>query len=377
MEVSSVPKSTRIWAEIDPLALQHNLSVIRTQIGPDAQIIAVVKADAYGHGTHCVVPCIKDQVDILAVANIAEAEMVQSLGTGLPVFILSPCLPEERAAAIALGSIVTVSSIREAAAFASLAAPGCPISCVLKIDSGMGRIGVPLIHAEETLRGILEIDGLVLHSIATHLPSADEDEAFTSDQLTRFSEWLDSVRKWLPDVRVQVLNSAGASKCASHAYDFVRIGLALYGISPFADQQSSFRPALAWKSRVVQVRAVAAGHGISYGRSHITKSATRVAIVAAGYADGYPRQASGQGAEVIIGGTRCPLLGRVTMDQIMVDVTAVGEVVPGDEVVLVGSQGQSIILASELATWSNTIAWDIFTGIGTRTVRVIHPRSAH
>jgi len=370
MEVSLVPKSTRIWAEIDPLALQHNLSVIRGQIGPDPQIIAVVKADAYGHGTPCVVPFIKDFVGILAVANIGEAEAVQGLSTGLPVFILSPCLPEERAAAVALGAIVTVSSVEEATAFAELAAPGSPVPCVLKIDTGMGRIGVPLGQAEETLRKILALDGLVLHSVATHLPSADEDDAFTADQLTRFEEWLQSVRKWLPDVRVQVLNSAGAAKCATHAYDFVRIGLALYGISPFKDQQSFFRPALAWKSRVLQVRDVPAGHGISYGRSHITSSLTRVATVAAGYADGYPRQASGSGAAVIVAGKRCPLLGRVTMDQVMVDVTGIERVGPGDEVVLMGSQGSDQILASELAAWANTIAWDVLTGIGTRTVRV-------
>lgn len=372
MEVSPVPKSTRIWAEIDPRALRHNVSVIRTPIGDDTALIAVVKADAYGHGISCVVPVIRDHVDILAVANILEAEAVLALQPGLPIFILSPCLPDERASAVALGAIVTVSSLDEAAAYAVLASPGQPVSCVLKVDSGMGRIGVPLDQANDTLRGVMQWDGLLLHSIATHLPSADEDESFTSDQLARFGDWIASVRTWIPDVRVQVLNSAGAAKFPSQAHDLVRIGLALYGISPFADQQPNFRPALTWKSRVVQVRDVAPGHGISYGRSFITTAWTRVATVAAGYADGYPRQVTGRGASVLIGGQRCPLLGRVTMDQIMVDVTAVNTVVPGDEVVLLGSQGDAEILATELAAWANTIAWDIFTGIGTRTVRVNH-----
>ncbi len=370
MEVSPVPPSTRIWAEIESQALQHNLTVIRRQIGPRPRIIAVVKANAYGHGIDHVVSSIRDHVDVFAVANVKEAEGVIAQGTALPVMILSPCLPDERPAAAAVGAIVTISSIAEAKAYAALASQDRQVSYMLKVDTGMGRVGVPLADAARVLREVTTLVGLSLHSVATHLPSADEDEDFTTGQLERFHQWIIEVREWLPGVRLQVLNSAGVLGFSDFGYDFVRTGLAMYGISPLPSQQHLFRPALTWKSRIIQVRDVPAGHGISYGRSFVTPSKMRIAAIAAGYADGFPRHVSGNQAMVLIGGKRCAILGRVTMDQILVDVTTLPEVAPGAEVVLLGKQGEASILASETAAWAGTIPWDIFTGIRGRTIRV-------
>lgn len=369
MEVSLVPPSTRIWAEIDTAALQHNMAVIRRQIGSRPRILAVVKANAYGHGIEHVVPAIQSDIDLWGVANVSEAVAIKELESELPVLVLSPCLPAERSTAVACGAIVTISNVEEAEGFSRFARLDRPVSYVLKIDSGMGRIGVPLDQAESVLKKILTLPGLSLHSLATHLPSADEDADFTKKQLEVFHHTITGIRRWLPDVCVQVLNSAGAMGYSSSAYDFIRAGLSIYGVSPLPDQQQDFCQALTWKARVIQVRDVAAGQGISYGRTFITPAPMRIATVSAGYADGFLRQMSGRGAAVLIGGQRCTLLGRVTMDQIMVDVSNVKSVTPGDEVVLLGKQGTDCILASEVAAWAGTIAWDVFTGIGGRTIR--------
>lgn len=367
MDVTPEPASTRLWAEVNRAALRANASRVRDEVGESCKIIAVVKANAYGHGLDCVVPALCDYVDVLAVANLDEAREVQSLAPEKDVLILSPCLPVEREAAAASGVIVTISSADEARAFAACADPERPVLCVLKIDSGMGRIGVPLAFASDALHAVVAMPGIELHSVATHLPSADEDAEFTRCQLAEFGQWVEANRAHVSDFRVQILNSAGIGGFAESAYDFVRAGLALYGIAPLAEQQKYYRQALTWKTRVVLVRELPEGHGISYGRTFITPCAMRVATLAVGYADGYPRQVSGRGAFVLIRGIRCPLLGRVTMDQIVVDVSALGDVELGEEAVLLGSQGSGEILASEVATWAGTIAWHIFTGIGGRT----------
>ncbi len=367
MDVLPEPASTRLWAEVSRTALRANASRIRDEIGETCKIIAVVKANAYGHGLECVVPALCDHVDVLAVANLDEAREVQAIAPGKDILILSPCLPVEREAAAASGVIVTISSSDEARAFAAYANPERPVSCVLKIDSGMGRIGVPLAFASEVLRAVVAMPGIELHSVATHLPSADEDAEFTRRQLAEFDQWIDANRVHVPDLRVQVLNSAGIGGFAESAYDFVRAGLALYGIAPLAAQQKNYRQALTWRTRVVLVRDLPEGQGISYGRTFITPRAMRVATLAVGYADGYPRHVSGRGAFVLIRGVRCPLLGRVTMDQIVVDVSALDDVELGEKVVLLGRQGSEEILASEVATWAGTIAWHVFTGIGGRT----------
>jgi alanine racemase len=169
-----------------------------------------------------------------------------------------------------------------------------------------------------------------------------------------------------PDARVHALNSAGVLGFAGHAYDLARVGLMLYGSAPLPEHQASLQPVMTWKSRVGLVRDVPAGRTVSYGRTFVTPRAMRLATVAVGYADGYPRHASNAGACVLIGGRRCPVVGRITMDQIVV---ASDDAEIDSEVVLLGRQGGETILAAELADWAGTIAWDIFTGIGGRTVR--------
>ncbi|MFM8364939.1 MAG: alanine racemase [Verrucomicrobiota bacterium] len=363
--MSRIPNQVRTWVEVDLEAVRHNARVVREQAGSGCAILAVVKAGAYGHGAKPVVRALADQVEIFGVANLKEAREVSAAGTGRDIMILSPCLPAERRGAVAGNFIVTVSSFEEAVGFAA-----CGSAKVnFKIDTGMGRIGCAPDMAVETLREILRLPGIEIHSVSTHLPCADEDAAFTESQLKGFGGLLTKLREVLPGVRAHSHNSAGILTQSRVAGEIVRPGLMLYGCSPLPELQKKLRPALAWRSRVSLVRDVAAGSGISYGRSFIAPEPMRVAVLAVGYADGYPRQVSGRGAEVLIRGKACPLLGRVTMDQILVAVSALPGVEPGDIATLLGRDGEGEISASQLAEQAGTIPWDIFTGIGQRVRR--------
>ncbi|MEI6072137.1 MAG: alanine racemase [Verrucomicrobiae bacterium] len=356
--------SLRSWAEVDPGALRHNLALVRRMVGPRPEILAVVKADAYGHGVGPVVRALAHDAAIFGVANLTEARAVLEAGTGRDIMILSPCLPSERAGAVEGGFIVTVSSAEEARSFA-----GCGDARVnFKVDTGMGRVGASRDQAEHELR---QMAGEVrIHSISTHLPSVDEDEEFTRRQLESFSVLTEALREAAPEAKIHSLNSAGIARFPEHAADIVRAGLILYGSSPLPDIARQCQPALTWKTRVSLVRDLPAGAGVSYGRTFITDRPTRTAVLAAGYADGFPRQVSGRGACVLIRGARCPVLGRVTMDQIVVDVTAAGEIEPGEEAVIIGKQGVESISAEELAAQAGTISWHILTGITGRVARI-------
>jgi len=357
----TIPPDFRSWAEIDLSAIRHNLNVVREKIGPQPGVLAVVKADAYGHGMREVAAAIADQVELFGVTNVEEARGLADHGRD--IMLLSPSLPAERREVIERRCIATVSSASEAAEFA-----GGRIN--FKIDTGMGRIGCWQDQAVEELRAILRHKNVELHSISTHLPSADEDEADTLAQLERFAELATVFRQLAPSAKIHVLNSAGILRFSDHAYDLVRPGLMLYGSAYPSEFQTSLKPALTWKARVVMVRDVGAGRSVSYGRTFTTTKPSRLASLAVGYADGFPRQTSGRGAEVLIGGRRCPVLGRVTMDQIVVDVTGVPEPETGDEAVLIGSQDREEILARELAEKAGTISWDIFTGIKGRVRKI-------
>lgn len=367
---SMISSSVRVWTEIDPAAVRRNAEFAIRHTG--AGLMAVLKANAYGHGVDLVAPALRDIAELFAVANVEEAAALQTLTPGRDILLLSPCLPDERGLAVAMGCIATVSSAGEARAFPSAGARR-NASVQLKVDTGMGRIGAWHAGALDEIREIQRTPGIRLHSIATHLPAADEDEAFTRRQLEEFVEFASIARTIAPEARIHALNSAGICAFPRYAFDIVRAGLLLYGSAAVAEFQQHLSPALAWKSRILLVRDVPAGRSISYGRTFTTQAASRIATVAVGYADGYPRQVSGQGAQVLVGGRRCPVRGRVTMDQILVDVTDVPTANPGDEVVLIGSQNGETILAAELAQWAGTIAWDVFTGIGGRTKRFRAP----
>lgn len=355
-----IPFSQRTWVEVNLCAIRHNLRTLRAKIKPRRGVIGVVKANAYGHGLSEVAGAIADRVDLFAVANAAEAAVLVPFGKD--VLLLGPCLPAERREVLRKGWIASVSGASEAANYG-----GGRVN--FKVDTGMGRIGCWEKNALEEFRRILRLGAVEVHSVSTHLPVADEDASYTVSQLERFSKLAEACRVLAPRVKVHALNSAGILSYPGYAHDFVRAGLALYGSAYSPAHQSLLRPSLTWKTRVVLVREVGVGRSISYGRTFRAGRKMRIATLSVGYADGFPRQASGRGAGVLIGGIRCQVLGRVTMDQILVDVSGVQRVCPGDVAVIIGRQGEAEILARDLADRADTIAWDIFTGLGGRVKR--------
>ena len=356
----------RCWAEVDGTALLHNAGVARERIGPAAALLAVVKANAYGHGMVEVADALRTEAELFGVANLHEALELRASGIAHPILILGPALPEERVAICEHGFIASVSNLEEARAFT-----GNPAGVNFAIDTGMGRMGCWQDEAVAELEKILQVSGLRLHSVSTHLPVADEDAAFTESELASFQELVRQMRQRVPgSYRVHALLSAGILSFARHRFDMVRAGLMLYGCSPLPNDQRFLRPALSLKSRVALLRDLPAGRSVSYGRTFTTARPLRVATLSAGYADGYPRSLSNRDASVLIGGRRCPILGRITMDLMMADVTALPDVQLGDEVVLIGKQGDEEILVAEIADRAGTIPWEIFTGIGSRVRRV-------
>ncbi len=365
MPIFSVPESLRTWAEVDLNALRANLHFVRQRIGPAPSILAVVKANGYGHGARETVQALAGENTIFGVANLQEAAEIKTVANPSDVMLLGPCLPGERHAAVKNGHIVTVSSAIEARAFSEYG----NVRINFKIDTGMGRIGVWKDVAISELQSLQGIPGIEIHSISTHLPSADEDTVFTKHQLNGFTKLAQKLREMAPNARLHSLNSAGILTLPEFAGDIVRPGLMLYGCSPIAEFCTALRPVLAWKARIVLVKDLPAGAGVSYGRTYISSNPIRTAVLPVGYADGYPRQASGQGCGVLINGKRCHLIGRVTMDQIIIDVSDLPDVQVGDVATLIGNDGVNSIDAEELAKRSGTIAWDILTGIGRRVER--------
>jgi alanine racemase len=362
------PETYRSWAEIDRAALRHNAAKVRERIG-SAEVLAVVKANAYGHGMVSVAQAVASDAQLFGVANLEEASTLRA-ALPHPIIILGPALPDERAAIVHGGFIASISSLPEAQAFSQIAT-AAPAAICFVVDTGMGRMGTLAAEALHVFQQVAALPNLQIHSIATHLPVSDEDAEFTRQELSDFAKLVHQFRSKIPgNYKVHALPSAGVLAFGDPSFDFVRAGLMLYGISPLPEFQKTLRPVLTWKTRIGLVRDMPKGSSISYGRTFITPRPMRVATLTAGYADGYPRHLSNCEAAVLVHGQRCPLLGRVTMDLMMIDVSKIEGAEDGDEVVLLGRQGNEEISCIELAERSNTITWEITTRIGSRVRRV-------
>ena len=358
----------RCWAEIDRSALRHNASVVRERIGT-AQLLAVVKADGYGHGMVGVAEALANDAQLFGVANLEEAITLRET-LNHPIIILGPALPEERSTIAQRGFIPSVSIFEEAQEFDHVAR-AAPVAINFKIDTGMGRMGAPEPEALEIFKKVSALPNLKIHSLSTHLPVSDEDAEYTRDELLRFGKLVKQFRSEVPgDYKVHVLQSAGLLAFADPIFDIVRAGLMLYGISPLPEFENLLKPVMTWKTRIALLRDMPKGSSISYGRTFITPRRMRVATLSAGYADGYPRHLSNREAAVLVRGQRCALLGRVTMDLMMIDVSPIADVAVGDEVVLMGQQKDQEVLATELAERADTITWEITTRIASRVQRV-------
>ena len=368
-----VLETDRCWAEIDLEAVRLNARMAVRTAGHPANLMAIVKADGYGHGIIAVSRALLHEVAWFGVATLTEArELRAHVDAQKPIVILSPALPRERAGVVKAGVTPCVSTLEEALDYDALAGKaGRKLEVHLMVDTGMGRMGIWEVEAIDLYLAVEALDHLHVSGVATHLPSADEEPDFTERQLDHFGHLVtEMTNAGFKGPWIHSLNSAGVFKFSNWAGTLVRAGLMLYGISPLPEHQAQLKPALTLKSRVTLLRDVGAGRTISYGRTFTTAKPTRVATLGIGYGDGYPRHLSNVGAEVLVRGRRCPVLGRVTMDQIMVDVSEAPDAALGDEVVLIGSQGEEVIFASELAGKAGTIAWEIFTGITQRVKKV-------
>jgi alanine racemase len=358
----------RCWVEVDGRALRHNFKVLRHLIPRTTRLMAVVKANAYGHG---LVEMAREMevigADWLGVANVAEGTQVREAGVKLPILLLSATLPEEMGEALRQNLTLTISCLEEAKRLERAArALGRKAEVHFKIDTGMGRLGCWHPHAREELAALQRLPGLSVTGLCTHFASADDNAGLTQAQWTVISPFFDENDKLLR----HAANSPAVTRRYGFDADMVRVGLALYGIPPNPEDQGlGLRPVLAWKSRVTLLHEMTRGRTVSYGATYRVASRQLLAVVAMGYGDGYFRLHS-NASHLLVRGKRCPIRGRVTMDQIMIDVTRVPGCRVGDEVVALGAQGREEIHARELATQAHTIPWEILTNIGARVPRV-------
>lgn len=374
--IEQIPR--RCWAEIDLAALERNLNAIQSALPEHIRYIAVVKADAYGHGMHqTVARLMQAGIDMFGVANVAEAATIREIGgTGWEILVLGAALREETPYLFEYDLIPTLSSVEEVAYLNEESRRRSrSLRVHLKIDTGMGRLGIWHEDARELFEAIRKADHLQLHGVYTHFAHAETDVEFTERQRRRFmtalsqADWLDPSK-----LLIHADNSAGITSFSQDsAYNAVRIGLLQFGITPYA--QSLFakvptQPIFSFKTRISLVKKLPAGTEISYGRTCRLKRDSRVAILCAGYGDGIPRALSNKG-KALVAGTPCPYLGRVTMDQTIIDVTDL-DTIPqvGDEVCLIGTQREAEIKIEQFARWAGTISWEILCSITKRVPRI-------
>jgi len=364
----------RLRAEIDLSRLGHNLAEIRRRVGPSVAVMGVVKADAYGHGA---VPVARELrrlgVRFFCVAAPEEALELRRAGLTDPVLILGGTLPDEAEAVLEAEAAVTVSDAATARAFAERAAArGRAVAVHLKVDTGMGRLGVRADEAVDLGVRLAAMGGLRLEGLFTHFPSADEDAEFTERQIALFERICADLAG--RDVVVPLRHAANSAAVGAHPRSFfnaVRPGITLYGYDPFAAAERTLhtQPVLAVKTRIVLLKRFAPGETIGYGRTYAVREPLRGAVVPIGYADGLDRLLSNRGA-MLVRGRRAPIVGRISMDQTVLDVSRVPGVAVGDEVVVLGEQGSERITAADHARLCGTIAHEILTGLGRRVKRV-------
>jgi alanine racemase len=365
----------RAWAGIDLDAVRHNVRVLRDVARP-AALCAVVKANGYGHGAAAVGrAALEAGAGWLAVAQVDEAVVLRDAGIEAPLLLLSEPRLDEVEDAVATGARLTVYSRETLAAVARSvhSSRRAPVPVHLKVDTGMHRVGAAPEDVPDLARAIGDLAELHLEGVCTHLAVADEPgNPTTADQLAQFDAVLAKLAAAgiEPEI-VHAANSAGTLAHPASRYDLVRCGIAVYGIppAPALAGMADLRPVLTLESEISYVKGVAAGEGISYGHRHRLPRDSVIATVPIGYADGVFRSLPLAGQEVLIKGERRPIVGVVTMDQLMVDCGPDADVRRGDEVVLLGRRGDEQITPDEWAARLGTISYEIVCAIGARVAR--------
>ncbi|HEX9134830.1 MAG TPA: alanine racemase, partial [Ktedonobacteraceae bacterium] len=366
------------WVEIDLSAIANNTRQIQSLVGPGVRILASLKADAYGHGALKVARTVlHNGASMLGVATVGEAAPLREAGIHAPILVFGYVPHWQMREAVRMNLTITLYSIESAQALARAAqALKQTIKVHVKVDTGMGRLGIRAEHIAEVLKlihEIIDLPLLELEGIFTHFAMADtHDQTHARMQLTRFQDVLQFIEEeHIRPPLVHAANSAAILSLPEAHFDMVRPGIALYGLDPSPEVRLpvGFRPALSFKTQVAQVKAIPAGESISYGYSYITDRPTCVAILPVGYADGFRRAPTNWGS-VLVHGQEAPLLGRVCMDQCVIDVSHIPQVRVGDEVVLIGRQGAAILTAEQVAERLGTINYEVVSEILARVPRV-------
>ena len=367
----------RCYAEVSLKAIGHNIAQVKKRLRPGVKLLAVIKADAYGHGAVRVGKYLEDQVDYFAVATAEEAMELREQGIRLPVLVLGYISPEQYGEILDYDITQTVYSleIAEKLSEASVKA-GCRTKIHAALDTGMTRIGFHITEEEaDRIAAISRLPGLELEGMFTHFSCADQkDKTYCGLQLEKFRRMEGVLRERGVEIPVKhICNSAGIMEFDDYRFDMVRSGIVTYGLYPSEEVDKSrlpLIPALSWKSRVIHVQDVEPGLGVSYGATYTTEGpCTRIATVSAGYADGYPRALSNKG-RVLIHGRYAPILGRVCMDQMMVDVSHIPDVKVEDAVTLIGREGDRRITMEEVADPACRFNYEMACGISKRVPRI-------
>ena len=361
----------RAWRELDAGALRHNAKILQEAAGPGCRLMAVVKADAYGHGAKPVCRILqKAGVRDYAVACLTEGIALRKAGIRGGILILGWTAPDQAPLLARWRLTQTVASVEHGQA---LAAQGCRVRVQLALDTGMHRLGIPAEDAE-AIAALYRLPGLRVEGIFSHLGVSDsltpEDEACTRRQAADLAAAAERLRQaGIDPGRVHLLASYGIWNYPEYHFDLVRAGIALYGVgsddSP-TRRALPLRPVLSLRARVAAVRLLAPGETAGYGRAFTAKRPTRLAVVAIGYADGLPRSLPRQGGRVLVRGASCPMVGRMCMDQLLVDVTDAPNAAPGDVATLLGTDGSAAIRAEELAARCGTITNELLSRLGSR-----------
>lgn len=363
----------RTWAEIDLDALQHNFTAVRNHLPKDTRLLVTVKANGYGHGALRVAKLLEGQADYFALAAMDEAVALRQAGITTPMLILGPVLPADYSRAAAHNVALTVSNLDEAKAISDCAVRwGKKIAVHFALDTGMSRIGFPCTEtAAKEIAEATKLPGILPEGLFSHYALADSrNKSYVNLQTENFYRMQQLIGVDFP---ICHLHNSAAIVEQEPEFDMVRQGIILYGLNPSDEVDVSriggVKPVMSLHSHVSLVKTLPAGTPISYGCTYVTPKESVIATVMAGYADGVPRLLSGCG-EVIIRGVKAPIVGRVCMDQFMVDVSRIPGVQAGDTVTVFGSDGNETITADEVAAKAQTIGYELICGIAPRVPRV-------
>ncbi|HET8798477.1 MAG TPA: alanine racemase [Thermoanaerobaculia bacterium] len=358
------------WAEIDLRAFDANLEAVAARVPAGVKLIALLKADAYGHGAVALARrCTPDKVAMIGTALLEEAVALRRAGIALPILVLGTMGEEQIRTALDFDITPGVPGPEELAVIAKIARDR-DVSIHLKLDSGMGRLGSVETELPRVAELLRSAPRLRVEAIYTHFANASNpSDPFTAQQLARFETLLATLREaGITAPHHHAANSAATLRGITPG-DFVRTGLALFGGAPLEGDATRLAPLMRWRTAIARLKELPPGHAVGYGTTFVTRRASRIATLPVGYADGYDRRLSNR-AEVLVRGRRAPVVGRVSMDLVTIDVTDIPDAAFGDEVVLLGRQGSDEIAAEELAAKLDTISYEVFCNVSARVPRI-------